>query len=160
MMRTHEEGGGRPSGRVMLKNWRTLDAPSRSAASYRLTEMFCKPASSKDGVVADVAPDLDHRAGDQDDLAVGQPADVGAQQLVDDAVLGVEDPLPDHGHGGGGHHHGQEEDGAEGGAPLDLAVQQNGHQQSRKMPTGTVRMQKKMVFQVACQNSGLWNIST
>ena len=86
----------------------------------------------QDGVVADVAPDLNHRAGDQDDLAVGQPADVGAQQLVDDAVLGVEDPFPDHGDGGGSHDHGQEEDGAVGGAALDLAVQQDGHQQCQE----------------------------
>ena len=44
--------------------------------------------------------------------------------------------------------------------PLILLFSKTATSKARKMPTGTVRMQKKMVFQVACQNSGLWNIST
>src|SRR5699024_1659891 len=127
----HEEGGGdhRQGDAEELAH---LGRAVQVGGLVQADRDVLQSGQQQDGVVADVAPDLDHRAGDQDDLAVGQPADVGAQQLVDDAVLGVEDPLPDHGHGGGGHHHGQEEDGAEGGAPLDLAVQQNGHQQSQE----------------------------
>ena len=37
---------GDTMGSVMLKNWRTLEAPSSSAASYRDREMFWMPDSS------------------------------------------------------------------------------------------------------------------
>lgn len=37
---------GETMGRVMWKNCLTLDAPSRLAASYRVAETFCRPASS------------------------------------------------------------------------------------------------------------------
>ena len=44
--------------------------------------------------------------------------------------------------------------------PLILLFSSTATIRDRKMPPGTVSTQKKMVFQVAFQNSGLWNIST
>ena len=87
-------------------------------------------------VIADSAPDGHDGAGDEHDLGVGEPTDVFAQQRVEDAVLGVEDPLPHHSHGGGGHHHGQEVDGTEGGLALDLGVEQHRHQQRQEHADG------------------------
>ena len=46
--------------------------------------------------------------------------------------------------------------------PLNLifAFRSMATSRDRNRPTGTVRMQNRMVFQVAFQNSGVWNIST
>ena len=54
---------------------------------------------------------------------------VGAEDLVQNAVLAVEDEAPHHGDGGGGAHQGQEEDSAEATLELDLGAEQHGHQQ-------------------------------
>src|SRR5699024_7866809 len=84
------------------------------------------------GIVTDVGPDLDDSAGEKYEAGVGQPTDIGPQHRIDNTILGVKNPLPHHGNGGGGHDHGQEEDGAEGGAAADLAVQQNGDKQRQE----------------------------
>src|SRR5699024_3888441 len=117
----HEQGG-RNHGQGDIKELPGLGGAVQVGGLVEGGRVILQTGQQQHGVVADVTPDLDHRAGDQDDVGVGEPADVEAQQGVDDAVLGVEDPLPDHGHGGGGHHHGQEEDGPEGGPAADLAV--------------------------------------
>ena len=44
-MMSTENREGEIMGRVMVKNWRTLPAPSMLLASYRVLGMFCKPAS-------------------------------------------------------------------------------------------------------------------
>ena len=42
---------------------------------------------------------------------------------------------------------------------LILALSSIATSRDRNSPTGTVRIQNRMVFQVARQNSGVWNIS-
>ena len=69
--------------------------------------------------------------GDDGGLGVGDPLDFLPENLVEDAVLAVEDPAPDHGHGGGGADQGQEEDGAEAALELHLRVEENGDEQGQ-----------------------------
>ena len=73
-------------------------------------------------VVSDGAPDGNHRAGREHQGGIGQPVDLGSDHLIDDSVLGVENPFPNHGDGRRGHHHGQKVDGPECGLSLYFGV--------------------------------------
>ena len=57
--------------------------------------------------------------------------DFGAQQLVGDTVLAVENPAPDHRDGGGGANQRQEKDGAEAAFEFHLCVEQHSDQEGQ-----------------------------
>ena len=87
-------------------------------------------------VITDAAPHRDDGYGDYSGLGVGNPLDISAQNLVEDAVLAVENPAPHHGHGGGGADQGQEEQGAEAALELHLGVEQDGHKEGQRHAHG------------------------
>ncbi len=129
----HEKGGG-DHGQGDLEELLHLGG---AVNLRRLVVAFgdvLKTGEEQHRVVADVRPDGYHGAGDHHPLGIGKPADIGAEDLVEDAVLAVEDPAPHHGDGGGGADHGQEEDGAEEAPALDFGVEEHRHQEGNEHP--------------------------
>ena len=95
-----------------------------------------KAGQDQHQVIADRGPDPDDGTGDQCRVRIRQPAGPldpeRAEGDVQDAVLGVIDPAPDHGHRGGCHDHGQEIDAAVDVPAADLAVQQGSEDQRKQ----------------------------
>jgi len=113
------------------------ELPHRSGAvdAVGLIESFrdiLETGQQEDGVVTDVAPDGHNSAGDHNKPGVGDPADMTAENLVENAVFAVEDEAPHHSNGGGSAHQRQEEDGAEAAFEFNLGVEEHSDQQGEE----------------------------
>ena len=128
----HHKQGGRHHGQRNAEELADLGCTVQLGGFVQGLGNVLDAGQQQHGIVADGAPDGNDGTGDQNDLGVGQPADVRAKDLIQNAILRIEDPLPDHCNRSRSHHHGQEEDGAEGGLALDLCVQQHCHDQRQK----------------------------
>ena len=91
-------------------------------------------------IIADIAPNRHHGAGNHHHVGVGNPADMGPHRLVQDAVLAIENPAPHHGDGGGTM--GRKKMVRKTPLPLILALSSMATSRDKNRPRGTVRMQK------------------